>query len=289
MERDGGLAETAAPGRPAPRADVWGQLAPLLLVFAAAALVPFVGNDYWVLIATRAAIYWLLVAALNLMVGFAGQLAIGYVALLALGAYTTSILAAGNVLPPVPAFVALIAAGVVGAAFGVVVGLPALRLRTFYFAITTLGFATIVTQIALAWQSVTGGGIGLPGPELPAPFDTAASFYYLCLGAAALCTWMTANIAQSRYGRALIAIRDAEVAAEATGISKARLLITVFLFSGAVAAIAGGLFATLQTYITPDAFTFDLSVLFFIAVLIGGRGSILRAPPRPRDLTVPPP
>ena len=88
--------------------------------------MPFVGNDYWVLIATRAAIYWLLVAALNLMVGFAGQLAIGYVALLALGAYTTSMLAAGNVLPPVPAFVALIAAGVVGAAFGVVVGLPAL-------------------------------------------------------------------------------------------------------------------------------------------------------------------
>ena len=111
MEAASGLAETAAAERPAPRADVWGQLAPLLLVFAAAALVPFVGNDYWVLIATRAAIYWLLVAALNLMVGFAGQLAIGYVALLALGAYTTSILAAGNVLPPVPAFVALIAAG----------------------------------------------------------------------------------------------------------------------------------------------------------------------------------
>jgi branched-chain amino acid transport system permease protein len=275
MEAASGLAETAAPERPAPRADVWGQLAPLLLVFAAAALVPFVGNDYWVLIATRAAIYWLLVAALNLMVGFAGQLAIGYVALLALGAYTTSILAAGNVLPPVPAFVALIAAGVVGAAFGVVVGLPALRLRTFYFAISTLGFATIVTQIALAWQSVTGGGIGLPGPELPAPFDSAAGFFWFCLGASALCTWMTFNLAHSRFGRALIAIRDADVAAEATGISKPRLLVTVFLFCGAAAAIAGGLFATLQTYITPDAFSFDLSVLFFIAILIGGRGSIL--------------
>jgi branched-chain amino acid transport system permease protein len=255
--------------------EVWSWLAPILAVFALAALVPFVTNDYWVLIATRAAIYWVLVSALNLMVGFAGQLAIGYVALLALGAYTASVLAAGKVTAPVPAFAALGIAGLVGALFGLVVGLPALRLRTFYFAITTLGFATIVTQIALAWQSVTGGGIGLPGPDLPAPFDTTSGFYYLCLGAAALCTWMTANIAQSRYGRALIAIRDAEVAAEATGISKARLLITVFLFSGAVAAIAGGLFATLQTYITPDAFTFDLSVLFFIAVLIGGRGSIL--------------
>ena len=83
------------------------------------------------------------------------------------------------------------------------------------------------------------------------------------------------NIAASRFGRALTAIRDAEVAAEASGISKPALLVTVFLFSGAVAAIAGGLFASLQSYITPDAFTIELSVLFFIAILIGGRGSIL--------------
>ena len=86
---------------------------------------------------------------------------------------------------------------------------------------------------------------------------------------------MTANVAASRFGRALTAIRDAEVAAEACGIAKPALLATVFLFSGAVAAIAGGLFASLQSYITPDAFTLDLSVLFFIAILIGGRGSIL--------------
>ena len=86
---------------------------------------------------------------------------------------------------------------------------------------------------------------------------------------------MSANVARSRFGRALIAVRDAEVAAEAIGISKPKMLIAIFLFAGALAAIAGGLFATLQTYITPDAFTFDLSVLFFIAILIGGRGSIL--------------
>src|SRR5947208_7180473 len=86
---------------------------------------------------------------------------------------------------------------------------------------------------------------------------------------------MTMNIAASRFGRALTAIRDAEVAAEACGISKSRLLIAVFLFSGALASIGGGLFASLQSYITPDAFTVELSVLFFIGVLIGGRGSIL--------------
>jgi ABC-type branched-subunit amino acid transport system ATPase component/ABC-type branched-subunit amino acid transport system permease subunit len=247
----------------------------LIGVFVLAMLVPLVSNDYWVLIATRAAVYWVLVSGLTLVVGFAGQLAIGYVALLTLGAYVTSVLAGGNVLPPIPAFAALAVAGAIGAVFGVIVGLPALRLRTFYFAITTLGFATIVTQIALAWQDVTGGGIGLPGPELPAPFDSHGGFFYLCLGISAFTTWFASNIAQSRYGRALIAIRDADVAAEATGISKTRILVLIFLFSGATAAVAGGLFASLQTYITPDAFTFDLSVLFFISILIGGRGSIL--------------
>jgi branched-chain amino acid transport system ATP-binding protein/branched-chain amino acid transport system permease protein len=248
---------------------------PLIGIFVFALTVPFFSNDYWVLIATRAAIYWLLAGALNLVVGFAGQLAIGYIALLTVGAYVTTILSTGNVLPPIPPLAALVVAGAVGSLFGVIVGLPALRLRTFYFAITTFGFATIVTQIALAWQSVTGGGIGLAGPEFPAPFNGKLGFYYFCLAFAALCTWMTFNVAHSRFGRALVAIRDAEVAAEAAGISKARLLITVFIFTGAAAAVAGGLFASLQTYITPDAFTFDLSILFFISILIGGRGSIL--------------
>jgi len=249
--------------------------APFLVVLVLAVLLPFAANDYWTLIGTRAAIYWVLVSGLNLAVGFGGQLAIGYVALLTLGAYTASILVLGNVGPPWPPLAALLASGVVGAVVGVAIGLPALRLRTFYFAMTTLGFATIVTQIALAWQSVTGGGIGVPGPVLPKPFDTTPGLYFFCLAVAALCTWMTVNIAQSRFGRSLVAIRDAEVAADATGISKAGLLISVFLFSGAAASIAGGLFATLQSYITPDAFTFDLSVLFFIAILIGGRGSII--------------
>jgi len=251
------------------------HLAPFVGVLATAMILPLVGNDYWALIGTRMAIYWVLVSGLNLVVGFAGHLAIGYVSLLTLGAYTTSVLVAGNVMPPLPVFAALPVAACVGALFGVIVGLPALRLRTFYFAMSTLGFATIVTQIALAWQSVTGGGIGIVGPEFPAPFNTAWGFYALCIAIAAFTTWLSANVAHSRFGRALIALRDAEVAAEATGISKPRMLIAIFLLAGALAAVAGGLFASLQTYITPDAFTFDLSVLFFIAILIGGRGSIL--------------
>jgi branched-chain amino acid transport system permease protein len=248
---------------------------PFLILVVVGISFPLFGGGYWGVIATRACIYWVLVSGLNLVVGFAGQIAIGWVALLTLGAYTTSVLTAGNVMAPLPPYLALAAAGAAGAVFGLMIGLPALRLRTFYFAITTLGFATIVTQVALAWQSVTGGGVGVPGPIFPEPFSSQWGFYYFCFGLAAICTWMTANVAGSRFGRALTAIRDAEVAAEACGISKPALLSTVFLFSGAVAAVAGGLFAALQSYITPDAFTLDLSILFFISILIGGRGSVL--------------
>ena len=252
-----------------------GVALPFLALLVIGVAFPLFGGGYWGVIATRACVYWVLVSGLNLVVGFAGQIAIGWVALLTLGAYTTSVLVAGNVTPALSPYLALAIAAVVGAIFGLIVGLPALRLRTFYFAITTLGFATIVTQVALAWQSVTGGGVGVAGPIFPKPFDSQWGFYYFCFGLAAICTWMTANIAASRFGRALTAIRDAEVAAEACGIAKPALLGAVFLFSGAVAAIAGGLFASLQSYITPDAFTLDLSVLFFIAILIGGRSSIL--------------
>jgi len=256
-------------------ASTIGAAMPFLTLLLVGVAFPLFGGGYWGVIATRACVYWVLVSGLNLVVGFAGQIAIGWVALLTLGAYTASVLTAGNVMPPFPPYLALAIAAVVGAVFGLIIGLPALRLRTFYFAITTLGFATIVTQVALAWQSVTGGGVGVPGPIFPQPFDSQWGFYYFCFGFAAICTWMTANVAGSRFGRALTAIRDAEVAAEASGISKSVLLTTVFLFSGAVAAIAGGLFAALQSYITPDAFTLDLSILFFISILIGGRGSVL--------------
>ena len=252
-----------------------GVALPFLALLVIGIAFPLFGGGYWGVIATRACVYWVLVSGLNLVVGFAGQIAIGWVALLTLGAYTTSVLVAGTVTPELSPYLALAIAAVVGAIFGLIVGLPALRLRTFYFAITTLGFATIVTQVALAWQSVTGGGVGVAGPIFPKPFDSQWGFYYFCFALAAICTWMTANIAASRFGRALTAIRDAEVAAEACGIAKPALLALVFLFSGAVAAVAGGLFASLQSYITPDAFTLDLSVLFFIAILIGGRSSIL--------------
>lgn len=256
---------------PAPMRWNWkiaGMVAALITAFA----LPQVVNQYWAQIATLAFIYWVLIAGLNLIVGFAGQLAIGFVGLLAIGAYTAAILVekAGW-----PSFVALIFAGGAGALFGFLVGLPSLRLKSFYFAMTTLGFATIVAQVALGWESLTGGGVGLPGPVFPAPFDTYNGFYYLCLIIALIATYLLANIAASNFGRGLVAVRDADVAAEAMGVPIVRLKLVTFTFSGVFAGVAGALFASRQTYITPDAFTFDLSVLFFIAVLIGGRGRIV--------------
>jgi branched-chain amino acid transport system permease protein len=272
------MTETTVPIRNAARVGrlgwLEGKLSWILLGLAGAAL-PLLDDSYMGTIATRAYIYWVLSAGLNLVVGYAGQIAIGWVAMLTLGAYTTAALAAGRVGPEWNPYLALVAGGGMGAVFGLIVGLPALRLRTFYFAMTTLGFATIVTQVALAWKDVTGGGVGTPGPVFPWPFDPGWGFYYFCFILAALATWMTANIGSSRYGRALVAIRDAEVAAEACGISKPALLMMVFLLAGALGGVAGGLFASLQSYITPDAFTFEMSVLFFIGILIGGRGSIL--------------
>ena len=270
-------ATATAPARP--DGGAWlgrleGKVSWILLGIAGLAL-PLLDDSYIGTIAQRAFIYWVLSAGLNLIVGYAGQIAIGWVSMLTLGAYTTAALAAGRLGAEWNPYLALLAGGAMGAVAGVVVGLPALRLRTFYFAMTTLGFATIVTQVALAWKDVTGGGVGTPGPSFSWPFEPGWGFYYFCFLLAALATWMTANIGASRYGRALVAIRDAEVAAEASGIAKPRLLLMVFVLAGALGGIAGGLFASLQSYITPDAFTFEMSVLFFIAILIGGRGSIL--------------
>ncbi|MCX7364912.1 MAG: branched-chain amino acid ABC transporter ATP-binding protein/permease [Alphaproteobacteria bacterium] len=265
-------ASPAQPARASALARIEGAL-PWIALGLVGLLLPLLGDSYIGVIAQRAYIYWSLSAGLNLVVGYAGQIAIGWVAMLTIGAYTTAALTAGTATAPWHPYLALAAGGVVGALAGVVVGLPALRLRTFYFAMTTLGFATIVTQVALAWKDVTGGGVGTPGPVFPWPFEPGWGFYYFCFLLAAIATWMTANLAASRFGRALVAIRDAEVAAEASGIAKP--LIAVFLFAGAMGGIAGGLFASLQSYITPDAFTFEMSVLFFIAILIGGRGSIL--------------
>lgn len=242
------------------------------LCVVALIVMPLGMNDYLVHVAALIGIYWILVSGLDLVVGYAGQLAVGYVGLLAVGAYTASILTNNLQWSP---FAAAAAAMPAGALFGFIIGLPSLRLKHFYFAMTTLGFELIITHVALAWGSLTGGGTGLPGPYFQGWFSGQKGLYYIVLASAVVATYLVWNLARSDFGRALIAIRDAEVAAEALGIPATRVKLEVFVFSGALAGWAGALFAAAQSYITPDAFTLDLSILFFIAVLIGGRGRIL--------------
>lgn len=249
------------------------RLAAGLAVAAMLAAVPsWATNQYQVHLATLIGVYWVLIAGLNLVVGYSGQLSIGHVGLLAIGAYVYAVLAGAWDWPPL---LALAASGAAGGLCGLLLGLPSLRLPGFYFAMATLAFSLIVAELSLALGSVTGGGTGLAVPGFPAPFDTPSGLYWLVLGIAGVVTLLTWNVARRMWGRALIAVRDSPVAASAAGISIFRAKLTVFVFSGVTAGLAGALFAALQSYITPDTFAFDIGLFFFVCIIIGGRGSIL--------------
>ena len=167
------------------------------------------------------------------------------------------------------------AAGGLGALCGFLFGLPSLRLPGFYFAMATLAFSLIVSELSLAQGDLTGGGIGLAAPGFSTPFDTPWGTYWLVLIIGVAVTWATRNVARLMWGRALIAVRDSPVAAAAVGVPIYRLKLTVFVFSGVTAGVAGALFASLQSYITPDTFAFDIGLFFFVCIIIGRRGGIL--------------
>ncbi len=235
-------------------------------------LLPFLGSQYWVHLGTLVAAFWVLIAGLNLVVGFTGQLSIGHVGLLAVGAYLFGYLTLHDITGPE---LALAAATAAGAVCGLLLGLPSLRLPGFYFAMTTLAFTIIVGELAVALTDVTGGGTGMSIAGFSAPMDTPDGQYVFTAAIAAAVSLMTVLITRSMWGRAMVSVRDSEVMAGAIGIRSYRVKLAVFTFSGAMAGLAGGLFGSLQTYITPDTFAFDLSLFFFICIIIGGRGSIL--------------
>jgi branched-chain amino acid transport system permease protein len=247
----------------------------ILFVLAGIGLIalPFlVGDRYQLHLATLIGAYWVLIAGLNLVTGFSGQLSVGHVGLLAIGAYAFAIVAGKLGMSPL---VAVAVAGAMGGSCGLVLGLPALRLPDFYFAMATLAFSLMVTEFVLAQEQLTGGGIGIAVPGFPPPFDTQRGTYWLILIFAAIATFLTWNVARLMWGRALISIRDSVVTARAVGVPVYRAKLTVFIFSGVSAGVAGALFASLQSYITPDTFVFDLGMFFFVSIIIGGRGSIL--------------
>ena len=237
------------------------------------ATLPFwAGDQYQLHLAALIAVYWILIAGLNLVVGFTGQLSIGHVGLLSIGSYTFAILAGKmGVDPTLSVFVS----GLLGGLCGLALGLPSLRLPGFYFAMATMAFSMIVNEIVLAQVDLTGGGIGLPEPMFPKPFDSPIGFYYLVTAIALFVTWLTWNIARRMWGRAFISIRDNPVAAQAVGVPVFKAKLLAFVFSGITAGVSGAVFASLQSYITPDTFVFELSMFFFVCIIIGGRGSII--------------
>jgi len=249
-----------------------GKTTKLFFLVLLCCSIPLWAKDqYQIHIASLIAIYWVLVSGLNLVVGYTGQLSIGHVGLLSIGSYAFAILAGKLGLDP---YLSMLISGCLGGLCGLVLGLPSLRLPGFYFAMATMAFSLIVTELVLAQKEITGGGIGLPGPLFNAPFDSPIGFYYLVLGVAAVFTWVSLNIVNSMWGRALISIRDSEVAAQAMGVPIFRAKLIVFVFSGFAAGVSGALFASLQSYITPDTFVFELSLFFFVCIIIGGKGSI---------------
>jgi branched-chain amino acid transport system permease protein len=229
-------------------------------------------NLYLLHIATLIGAYWVLIAGLNLVVGYAGALSIGHVGLLSIGAYAFAILVGKYGFDPLAT---LIVSGTLGAACGFILGLPSLRLPGFYFAMSTIALAMIVAEWSLALDGLTGGGTGLPVPGFNAPFNTPAGFYWLIAAIAGAVTWMTRNVARFMWGRALISMRDSDVAAASVGVRIPRMKLIVFTFSGFTAGVAGGLFASLQSYITPETFVFELGLFFFVCIVVGGRGVIL--------------
>lgn len=248
----------------------WALVTGLLGVLVA--LPWWAGDQYQLHLAALIGVYWVLIAGLNLVVGFTGQLSIGHVGLLAIGAYTFAIAAGTYELDP---WIALLLSGGIGGLCGMLLGLPSLRLPGFYFAMATLAFALIVTEISLAQGELTGGGVGLPVPGFAAPFDSPAGFYLLVLGIAAVVTWLSWNVARLMWGRALVAVRDSVVTAQSVGVPIFRAKLLVFVFSGVTAGVAGALFGSLQSYITPDTFVFELGLFFFVCIIIGGRGTIV--------------
>lgn len=244
----------------------------LVMALLAVTFPLWAADQYQLHLAALIAAFWILIGGLNLVVGYTGQLSIGHVGLLAIGAYTFAILAGTLGLHPA---LAVAAAGGLCGLFGLLLGLPSLRLPGFYFAMATMAVALIVGEFIMANGDLTGGGIGLAVPTFPPPFESPTGFYYLALMLAALVTWFTWNVARQMWGRGLIAIRDNPVTAQAVGVPVFRAKLKVFVFSGITAGVAGAVFASLQSYITPDTFVFELSLFFFVCIIIGGRGSIV--------------
>jgi branched-chain amino acid transport system permease protein len=237
--------------------------------------LPLFAGTYLTFVACVCGISVISALGLNILTGYTGLISLGHAAFMGIGAYTAAILASRVGLP---FFAALPLAGVVAAITGFVVGVPTLRLRGLYLVVTTLAFQFIVEHVIYHWESLTQGdkGIKLPDPSLLGyEFKSYESFYYVILVLAVLTAIFAKNLAMSRTGRAFVAVRDRDIAAEIIGVHVAKYKILSFAVSSFVAGMAGALYAYLLRLISPDHFTFGQSILYIAMIIVGGLGTVL--------------
>ena len=240
-------------------------------------LMPLVGSFYQTNIMISALLYVMLALGLNIVVGLAGQLVLGYVAFYAIGAYAYGLL---NQFLGWGFWACLPVGGLLAILFGLGLGFPVLRLRGDYLAIVTLGFGEIVRLTLQNWTSVTGGPRGISDIPRPGFFgmsmDIAASttyIYYLVLAAVVITIVVISRLKNSRVGLALQALREDEIACEAMGVDITRVKLSAFALGSCWAGFAGVIFAAKTTYINPSSFTFMESAMILSMVVLGGMGS----------------
>ena len=239
-----------------------------ILLASAAAAIPFLtSNTYYLYVAISVGLLTIVTSGLNVLAGFTGQTSLGHAGLYAFGAYTAALCATRAGLDE---WAAITAAVVVTSVVGAAVAAAALRVSGPYLAMVTIAFGIIVEGVLIEWGSVTGG----PGGIFNIPKPSLRAHYWTVTLAAALALWLTANLRGSGWGRAFVAVKESEVAAESLGLSAYYVRIVAFTVSAAFAGAAGALFTFANGYISPDSFTLQTSILFLLALLFGGLGRI---------------
>jgi branched-chain amino acid transport system permease protein len=211
--------------------------------------------------------------ALMLLTGYTGLVSLGHAAFLGIGAYTNAVLLSNHV----PFLLSLPAAGLLTALFGVLIGIPTLRMSGLYLAIATLAFGLIVGNVFQKWTAVTGGfdGFAVPTPSiLGLRIEGATGIYYLSLAVLVFVLWLSVNLLRAPIGRAMVAIRDSEISAQSMGINLALYKTIAFAISAGMTGLAGALFAHYVRFLAPDAFDILLSIQFVTIVFVGGLGSL---------------
>jgi branched-chain amino acid transport system permease protein len=247
-----------------------------LVLIAFLALFPFLFKNYYVYVANYMAINVIVAIGLNILVGYTGQISLGHSGFFAIGAYGTLVLMSKVGLPFV---IALPAAALATAVFGFLIGLPALRLEGPYLSIATLGFGLTITRV-IGRIEFFGGRQGLHAPELTIGswhLDSDRDFYYLLITLTVILTVAARNIIKTKVGRAFIAIRDADIAAETMGVNLMYYKTLAFAVSAFYTGLAGGLYAFVLRFIEPELFGLLMSILFLAMVVVGGLGSVFGA------------